>query len=85
MIELVYALCALASCLCALLLVRSYRRNRVRLVLWASLCFAGLALNNLLLFVDLVVVPEIDLSALRSVVALVALLIFAAAMALEET
>lgn len=85
MIEVLYALCALASCFCAVLLVRSYRRNRLRLALWASLCFTGLALNNLLLFFDLVVVPEIDLSVLRSAFALVALLTFAMAMALEET
>jgi hydrogenase/urease accessory protein HupE len=85
MIEIVYALCALASLFCALLLVRSYWKTRVRLVLWASLTFVGLALNNALLFIDLVVVPSVDLGIARSLTALIAVLLLAAAMSLEET
>jgi len=71
--EIVYALCALTSVLCAGLLIRSYRGNRSRLLLWSTLCFVGLALNNILLLVDIVLVPEIDLRILRSLSALVAL------------
>ena len=72
--EVVYVLCALTSVLCAGLLIRSYRQNRSRLLLWSTLCFVGLALNNILLFVDLVVTgPDIDLSLLRSLMALGAL------------
>jgi hypothetical protein len=85
MIEVIYALCALASSFCAFLLVRSYRRTRLRLALWACLCFTGLAVNNILLFVDLVVVPDLDLSLIRSAVALVALTTLAVGLALEET
>ncbi len=70
MAELVYGLCALTSAGCAALLLQGYRRSGTRLLFWSSLCFAGLALNNALLFVDLVVVPEIDLRLLRSAVAL---------------
>lgn len=73
MATLVYALCACTSLLCTALLVRGYRRTGARLLLWASLCFAGLALNNVLLFVDLRVVPTIDLSVWRSLPALVGL------------
>jgi hypothetical protein len=69
--ETVYVLCALTSIACAFLLLASYRRTRERLLLWSGLCFAGLALNNVLLFLDLVVVPSIDLSLWRSGVALV--------------
>lgn len=72
---LVYALCALTSLLCALLLARGYRRSRARLLLWSSLCFAGLALNNVLLFIDLRVVPAVDLSVWRSLPALAGLLV----------
>jgi len=75
MAEAVYVLCALTSTLCAVLLVRGYLATRVRLLLWASLCFSGLALNNILLFVDLVMVPEIDLSLWRGGTALVAMVI----------
>ena len=53
MAELVYGLCALTSAGCAALLFQGYRRSGTRLLFWSSLCFAGLALNNALLFVDL--------------------------------
>jgi hypothetical protein len=69
----IYLLCALTSVLCTALLARAYLRTRVRLLLWTGSCFAGLALNNLLLFVDLVVVPEVDLSLARSLAAFVGL------------
>jgi hypothetical protein len=72
MAESVYVLCGLTSLFCAGLLIRSFRARRTRLLLWSSLCFVGLALNNLLLVVDLLVVPDIDLSALRASVAAIA-------------
>ena len=56
----VYVLCTLTSLLCTALLLRAYARNRVRLLLWGGLCFAGLAANNAFLFVDLIVLPDID-------------------------
>jgi hypothetical protein len=73
--SLVYALCALTSAGCAVLLIRGYRRQRSRLLLWSSLCFAGLFLNNLLLFVDLVLAHSIDMSTWRSFVGLGSLLV----------
>lgn len=57
----VYLLCFATSSACAFLLGRSYRQSRARLLLWSSLCFAFLAFNNLLLVIDLVVLPGIDL------------------------
>ena len=71
--ELVYVLCALTSVLCAGLLLRSYRANRTRLLLWSTLCFVGLAVNNILLFVDIVLVPDISLQFFRTSSALIAL------------
>lgn len=78
MATFVYALCALTSLTCAVLLVRGYQQSRVRLLLWAGLCFCGLALNNLLLFIDMRVVATVDLSVWRSLPALagLALLIY---------
>lgn len=73
MAETVYLLCALTSVACAGLLLRTWSRRPVRLLLWAGLCFAGLALNNVLLFLDLVIVPGIDLGLWRSGAALVSL------------
>jgi hypothetical protein len=69
MADLVYILCAAASVVCAALLLRSWWRARTRLLLWCCLCFVGLALNNLLLLVDLWGVPDIDLSLWRAGVA----------------
>jgi hypothetical protein len=62
----VYVFCAIASLCCALLLNRGYRRSRQRLLYWGGLCFFLLFLANVLLFVDLVVFPDIDLQAWRS-------------------
>jgi len=84
MAELIYLLCALVSTFCAALLIRNYFRVRLRLALLASLCFIGLALNNVLLFVDLVVVPSIDLSLARGCVAVAAMLLLVVGLVLEE-
>ena len=73
MAESVYIMCALTSALCAWLLWRSYRARRTQLLLWSALCFFGLALNNALLFVDLVLVQSIDFSVVRNATALIAL------------
>jgi hypothetical protein len=59
-------LVAVLTCVgCMLLLAREYLRTRIRLLLWASLCFVGLTLNNVLLYADLVLYPAIDLRVLR--------------------
>lgn len=65
-----YFLCALTSVGCAWLVARSWRRSRVRLLMWTALGFAGLAINNVLLFVDRVLAPQRDLLLLRDVTAL---------------
>lgn len=69
--NIVYLLCAATSTVCALLLIRGYRRSRSRLLLWSAVCFVGLALNNLLLLIDLGVVPWVDLSLWRIVPAVI--------------
>lgn len=69
----VFALCALTSAACAFLLLRGFRRSGVRLLLWSGLCFLGLALNNLLLFIDMRVVPDADLSVWRTLPAVAGL------------
>lgn len=53
----VYLLCGLTSLVCTFLLARAYRTSRVRLLFWSMLCFAGLTASNIILFIDLVVVP----------------------------
>jgi hypothetical protein len=78
MAEAVYLLCAATSSLCAMLLLRAYARTGTRLLLWSGLCFTGLALNNTVLVVDLILVPDIDLATWRLVPAVlgVALLLY---------
>lgn len=66
----IYVLCALTSITCAYMLLRGYSQSRVRLLFWSGLCFAGLALNNLLLIADLRVLPDVDLEMWRTVPAL---------------
>jgi hypothetical protein len=62
---LVYILCAATSTLCAILLIRGYRQSRARLLLWSAACFIGLALNNILLVINVGFVPSVDLAVWR--------------------
>lgn len=62
----VYLLCALTSVLAAVLLLRAYRASPTRLLLWSSLCFVFLAINNVFLLVDLSLWQSVDLSAIRT-------------------
>jgi heme A synthase len=75
MAPLIYALCALTASVCAWLLLRAYNRTRYKLLLWGGLCFIGLTLNNGLLVVDKLLLPDINLFTLRLTVALIALLV----------
>ncbi|HXH83547.1 MAG TPA: DUF5985 family protein [Candidatus Tectomicrobia bacterium] len=67
----VYVLCALTASLCAVLLFQAWRRSRLPLLFWSGLCFAGLTAGNVLLVVDLLVLPDVSLFVWRNAVALV--------------
>ncbi|HKO59281.1 MAG TPA: DUF5985 family protein [Thermoanaerobaculia bacterium] len=69
--NLVYILCAVTSILCAILLFRGYQRSRARLLLWSGVCFIGLALNNVLLVIDVRAGAAMDLSLWRIVPAVI--------------
>lgn len=71
--EIVYILCGLTSSLCAALLWRRFVSTRQSLLFWSFGCFVCLALSNILLFVDIIVLPAIDLSVLRSSIGLIGL------------
>jgi len=66
----VYLLCFVTSSACALLLARNYRRTRARLLLWSALCFGLLALNNLVVIADLLLLPERDFRLARLLLSL---------------
>lgn len=69
-----YALAIVSSTACTMLLFRGYARRRVRLLMWSAICFAGLTINNVALFADLVVFPHVDLRLARLVPALVGMM-----------
>ncbi len=69
----VYLLCFLTSAACAMLLARAHRRTRTRLLLWSAASFFFLALNNLTLVIDLLVLHEVDLRLVRHAFALSAI------------
>lgn len=84
MAETVYLLCAATSLTAALLLLRFWRRTRTRLLLWSSLCFGGLAANNVLLLVDRFVIPDTDLMLLRTGVALASVILLVGGLVWES-
>jgi hypothetical protein len=72
---LIYFLCALTALACFALLWRGWRANRAPLLLWSALCFAGLTVSNVLLVVDKLALPDVDLTAVRASITLGALLL----------
>ncbi len=70
----IYLMCAATALACAVLMVRSYRASRHRLLFWCGLCFVGMFLSNVLLVVDRILLPDTDLSTVRLVAGLLALL-----------
>jgi hypothetical protein len=64
--EIIYLLCALTSFLCTVLLLRHYAKTKLPLLLWSGLAFMLFTATNVLLFIDLVMVPEINLIILRN-------------------
>ena len=71
----VYLLCALTSLACAVLLLSSYGRRRVRLLLYSGLAFVGFAVGNAMLVTDVLVGPSLDLSLFRSLPVLLGLMV----------
>jgi hypothetical protein len=75
---IIYILAAATCLLCTVLLLRAYANQRSRLLLWSGICFAGLMLENIILFLDMVVIHDIDLSIVRTTIGLgsLSLLVF---------
>jgi hypothetical protein len=69
----IYTLCMMTALICTFLLFQAWHRTRYRLLLWSGLCFGGLTVNNLLLIFDKLLLPDVDLSLLRTSVALLAM------------
>ena len=71
MAETVYILCFLTSTAVAVLLLRGFVKSRSRLLLWCGIGFVGLCLNNLMLVIDVIIVPDVDLTMMRNLPALI--------------
>jgi len=71
-IDILYLLCFCTCLFCCMLLIRSHRINRSRILLWSAACFALLALNNLLVVIDLILLPTVDLSLPRLIASFLA-------------
>jgi len=84
MLAIVNILGTLTVGLCAYLLLRAYGRVRQRLLLWSGLCFVGLTISNALLFVDLLLFPEVSLYTLRLSVAAASMLLLLYALIFES-
>jgi hypothetical protein len=82
----VYLLCFATSSACAFLLARNYRRTRARLLLWSALCFTLLAANNLMVVLDLLLLPDTNFSLPRIFLSLaaVSVLLFGLTWDVEE-
>ena len=75
---LAYLLCLATAFGAAVLLTRSYRSTRTRLLFWSAACFWGLSLSNFLTIADLYLMPGQDFYWARILSGLVslALLVF---------
>jgi hypothetical protein len=71
----VYIFGLLVTLGCGVLLTRAYKNVGKRLLLWSAICFYFLALSNLIVFLDLIVFPDVDLYRWRLITAAVGMLI----------
>jgi hypothetical protein len=83
--DVIYLLCALTSLAAAVLLLRHYRAVRTPLLLWSCIGFFGLALNNVLVFVDLAMLRDAgDLATPRAIIGAAAMLVLVSGLVWES-
>jgi Family of unknown function (DUF5985) len=71
----VYFLCFISGGLCAYLLFMAFFRQRRRLFLWSAVCFSLLAITNFLVFLDIIILPSINLLPYRLFASLTAVIV----------
>ena len=84
MAPLIYSLCALTCLVAAALLLRAWQRSRLALLFWSGLCFIFLGTSNILLVLDRVVLPDVDLSTARFATAFFGLLLLLYGLIMES-
>ena len=75
MAEAIYLLCAITSLVAAVLLLRQYQGRRTPLLLWSCIGFFGLAVNNMLVFVDFALLTGSDIALARALAGVGAILV----------
>ncbi|MBG9388423.1 DUF5985 family protein [Caenimonas aquaedulcis] len=84
MAAIIYSLCALTSLACFVFLWRTWRLGGHRLLFWSALCFALLTVNNVVLVVDKVMLPDADLKLWRLAVGFAAVMLLVVGLVWEE-
>jgi hypothetical protein len=84
MAALVYSLGTLVTLVCAVLLLRAYAKARMQLLLWSGLCFALLTISNALVFVDLMLLPDVTLYVARLATAAVGMMLLVYGLVFES-
>jgi hypothetical protein len=72
---IVYLACCVMSIVCAVMLFKGYAKNRFKLLFWSALGFTGFAFNNLFLVIDITFFPGYDFYVLRTLPALVGMVL----------
>ena len=76
----VYLLCTMTSLLCCLMLVLQYRRSPGPFLMHSAVAFLCFAVSNVLLSVDLVLLPQVDLRLWRNLATLAGVIILLVAL-----
>ena len=79
----VYLLCSATCLACCGLLFKRYCNSRLPLLLWSAIAFLCFTLGNILLFIDFIVLPQVDLTLWRNLVTLAGVLVLLAALVYE--
>ncbi len=85
MASIIYALCAITGACCLFLLLRAFFHNKTPLLLWSACCFLFLTLQSIILFVDLVIAPQVNLALARTVVGFIGPFILLASLIWEQS
>lgn len=85
MAAIVYILCAITSLVCAIMLFKAFQRNKFRLLFWSCLGFTGFAVNNILLFIDVIVFPDVTyIIYFRTIPAVIGMIVMIYGLVMEE-
>ena len=80
----VYSMCAVTAAVTATMLLRAWRPGGTAMLFWSGLCFVGLTVSNVVVLVDLLLVPQYDLRWLRNSAGLLSVSLLIYGLLLED-